>query len=55
VGSFTPTWAISGPLLDGIDLHIEVPPVPYRELRSKDDRVASAEIRVRVERAPSLI
>jgi magnesium chelatase family protein len=42
---------ISGPLLDRIDLHIEVPAVPYRELRGKDEGVSSAEIRGRVERA----
>jgi len=42
---------ISGPLLDRIDLHIEVPAVPYRELRGKDEGVSSADIRARVERA----
>ena len=42
---------ISGPLLDRIDLHIEVPAVPYQELRGKDDGVTSAEIRARVEGA----
>jgi magnesium chelatase family protein len=42
---------ISGPLLDRIDLHIEVPAVPYQELRGKDDGITSAEIRSRVERA----
>jgi magnesium chelatase family protein len=42
---------ISGPLLDRIDLHIEVPAVPYRELRGKDEGTSSAEIRGRVERA----
>jgi magnesium chelatase family protein len=41
---------ISGPLLDRIDLHIEVPAVPYQELRSKDEGITSAEIRARVER-----
>ncbi len=41
---------ISGPLLDRIDLHIEVPAVPYQELRSRSDGVSSAEIRERVER-----
>ena len=33
------------PAASGIDLHIEVPAVPYQELRSKDDGVTSAEIR----------
>ena len=42
---------ISGPLLDRIDLHIEVPAVPYQELRGKADGVTSAEIRARVESA----
>jgi magnesium chelatase family protein len=42
---------ISGPLLDRIDLHIEVPAVPYRELRGKDEGESSADIRARVERA----
>jgi magnesium chelatase family protein len=42
---------ISGPLLDRIDLHIEVPAVPYRELRDKADQMTSAEMRQRVERA----
>ena len=39
---------ISGPLLDRIDIHIEVPAVAYKELRGKDDGVTSAEIRDRV-------
>jgi magnesium chelatase family protein len=39
---------ISGPLLDRIDLHIEVPAVPYRELRGKEEGASSAEIRARV-------
>jgi magnesium chelatase family protein len=42
---------ISGPLLDRIDLHIEVPAVPYQELRGKDGGASSAEMRERVERA----
>ncbi len=42
---------ISGPLLDRIDLHIEVPAVPYRELREKTDGMTSAEMRQRVEQA----
>jgi len=39
---------LSGPLLDYIDLHIEVPAVPYQELRGKDGGVSSAEMRERV-------
>ena len=42
---------ISGPLLDRIDIHIEVPAVPYKELRGNDRSESSAEIRARVERA----
>jgi magnesium chelatase family protein len=42
---------ISGPLLDRIDLHIEVPAVPYKELRGNERGVSSAEMRERVERA----
>lgn len=40
---------ISGPLLDRIDLHIEVPAVPYQELRGKDGGTTSAEMRARVD------
>jgi magnesium chelatase family protein len=39
---------ISGPLLDRIDIHIEVPAVQYRELRSAATAEGSAEIRARV-------
>ncbi len=39
---------LSGPLLDRIDLHIEVPAVPYKELRGKDRGASSAEMRERV-------
>jgi magnesium chelatase family protein len=42
---------VSGPLLDRIDMHIEVPAVPYKELRGKTDGVPSADIRQRVEDA----
>ena len=42
---------ISGPLLDRIDIHVEVPAVPYKELRGNATAEASAEIRARVERA----
>ena len=39
---------LSGPLLDRIDLHIEVPAVPYKELRGHDHGATSAEMRARV-------
>ena len=39
---------ISGPLLDRIDLHIEVPAVKYRELASKSAGEASRSIRHRI-------
>jgi magnesium chelatase family protein len=42
---------ISGPLLDRIDLHIEVPAVAYKELRGDNAGTTSAEIRARVEAA----
>jgi magnesium chelatase family protein len=45
---------VSGPLLDRIDLHIEVPAVPYKELRGKDNGIGSAEIRQRVESAHAI-
>jgi magnesium chelatase family protein len=42
---------ISGPLIDRIDIHIEVPPVPYRELRGEHTGSSSDEMRAQVERA----
>lgn len=42
---------ISGPLLDRIDIHIEVPAVKYKELASKAAGENSADIRKRVVRA----
>lgn len=42
---------ISGPLLDRIDLHMEVPAVAYKELRSNLAGVSSAEMRERVQGA----
>jgi magnesium chelatase family protein len=42
---------ISGPLLDRIDIHVEVPAVPYKELRSNGASESSADMRARVERA----
>ena len=40
---------VSGPLLDRIDMHVEVPAVAFKELRGKSDGVSSAQIRERVE------
>jgi magnesium chelatase family protein len=45
---------ISGPLLDRIDLHIEVPAVPYKEMRGSGDGESSAVIRGRVQRARAI-
>jgi magnesium chelatase family protein len=39
---------VSGPLLDRIDLHIEVPTVPYDELAAKADGTSSAAMREQV-------
>jgi magnesium chelatase family protein len=39
---------VSGPLLDRIDIHIEVPAVQYKELRGSAATEGSAEIRARV-------
>ncbi len=39
---------ISGPLLDRIDLHVEVTPVPFRELAKTRKSEKSAEVRKRV-------
>ncbi|HTR64868.1 MAG TPA: YifB family Mg chelatase-like AAA ATPase, partial [Terriglobales bacterium] len=45
---------ISGPLMDRIDIHIDVPAVNYKEMRAGTDPEASAQIRERVVRARSL-
>jgi len=42
---------ISGPLLDRIDLHIEVPGVPFQELAASADGTTSAVMREQVNRA----
>jgi magnesium chelatase family protein len=39
---------VSGPLLDRLDIHVEVPPVEYEQLRSNEKTETSAEIRARV-------
>ena len=42
---------ISGPLLDRIDLHVDVPAIPYRDLSSERSPEDSAAIRSRVAKA----
>jgi magnesium chelatase family protein len=42
---------ISGPLLDRIDIHVEVPAVRFRELASPHDGESSKSIRARVDQA----
>lgn len=42
---------VSGPMLDRIDIHIEVPPVEYAALNSNAKEETSAEIRERVNKA----
>jgi magnesium chelatase family protein len=42
---------VSGPLLDRIDIHLEVPTVPYRDLTGADAEEPSAVVRQRVELA----
>jgi magnesium chelatase family protein len=39
---------VSGPLIDRIDIHIEVPPVPWRQLRSEAGGLSSAAMREQV-------
>ncbi len=42
---------VSGPLLDRIDLHLEVPPVPFQELAATADGTSSVGMRDQVNRA----
>lgn len=42
---------VSGPLLDRFDIHIEVPPVEYRDLSAKNSEESSADIKKRVDKA----
>ena len=42
---------VSGPLLDRVDIHIEVPPVEYDDLTAKGGEEPSAAVRERVNRA----
>ncbi len=48
------TKKISGPLLDRIDIHIQVPRVPYKDFVTAEKAESSAEIRARVEEARAL-
>ncbi len=41
---------LSGPLLDRIDMHVEVPALTYRELAAKESGERTATVRARVER-----
>jgi magnesium chelatase family protein len=45
---------ISGPLMDRIDIHVEVPAVPRREMRKGTDGESSAWIRKRVSGARNI-
>ena len=45
---------ISGPLLDRIDIHVEVPAVKYQDLAGTDPGESSAAIRERIERVRKL-
>jgi len=42
---------ISGPLVDRMDIHIEVPPVEFRKLRSTSNGSGSKELRTQVQQA----
>ena len=41
---------ISGPLLDRIDIHIDIPAIKYKELTEAKDAEPSAAIKERVEK-----
>ena len=45
---------ISGPLLDRIDLHLEVPSVPFQELSSRQEGTCSATMRAQVDQARAI-
>ena len=45
---------LSGPLLDRIDMHLEVPTVPYKDMSSTESGEASSVIKERVEHARSI-
>jgi magnesium chelatase family protein len=45
---------ISGPLLDRIDLHVNVPSVEYEAMRRKTEPESSAEVKARVDAARAI-
>ena len=45
---------VSGPMLDRLDLHVEVPPTEFKELNTVGGEEPSSEIRKRVEKARKL-
>lgn len=45
---------ISGPLLDRIDLHVEVPRLPYEKIAGESRGESSADLKTRVEKARSV-
>jgi len=45
---------ISGPLLDRIDIHVDAPAVPYKDIASREPGEASEAIRGRVEKARAI-
>ncbi|MGN0526769.1 MAG: YifB family Mg chelatase-like AAA ATPase [Acutalibacteraceae bacterium] len=45
---------VSGPLLDRLDIHIEVPPVEYKQLSDTEEAECSADIRKRVNEARNI-
>ncbi len=45
---------VSGPLLDRIDIHIEVPPIEFSDLSSKKDAENSAQIKKRIDAAKKI-
>jgi len=45
---------ISGPLIDRIDIHLEIPAIKYKDLTDTKDAEASSAIKVRVEKARAI-
>ena len=45
---------LSGPLLDRIDMHLEVPSVPFKKMTEKTNGESSAEIKKRVDKARAI-